>query len=64
MKSLHRSDSRGVHGSAGRYGDDSLETYVRVYSEEAFLRLFRMHGASFWQLIELLGKAGGPEYDI
>ena len=48
--------SCGVHGSAGHHGDDSLEAYIRVYSEEAFLRLFRMHRASFWQLKELLTR--------
>ena len=60
MKSLHLSDT--YHGSAGRHGDDSLEAYIRVYPEEAFLRLFRMHRASFWQLVELLANAGGLEY--
>ena len=54
--------SRGVHGSAGRHADDSLEAYIRGYPEDAFCWLFRMQRSSCWPLVELLSNAGGPEY--
>ena len=40
--------SRG--NGAGRHGDDSLEAYIHQYPDPAFLTLFRMHRASFWQV--------------
>ena len=53
--------SRGK--SAGRHGNhDSLERYIREYPESSFRSLFRMQRASFWQLVEVLTHAGGPEY--
>ena len=53
--------SRG--GSAGRHDGDSLEgTYIRVYREDAFRRLFRMQRPSFWPLVEPLTNSGGLEY--
>lgn len=32
---------------------------MNTYPETAFLALFRMHGASFWQLVKMLTEAGG-----
>ena len=52
--------SRGE--SAGRHGADSLEGYIHRYPESAFLSLFRMHRRAFWQLVDVLSKAGGPDY--
>ena len=49
--------------SASRHHDsDILEAYIREYPEAAFLALFRMYRASFWQLVEVLTKAGGETY--
>ena len=48
--------------SAGRISFDILEAYIHEYSESAFLALFHMHKASFWQLIEVLTEAGGEAY--
>ena len=48
--------------SAGRQDIDILEAYIREYPETAFLALFRMHRASFWQLVEVLTKASGEKY--
>ena len=53
--------SRG--DSAGRHGDHaSLDGYIYEYPDDAFRRLFRMNRTSFWQLVELLTKAGGADY--
>ena len=32
------------------------------YPDDAFLRLFRMHRASFWQLVELVTNVSGMDY--
>ena len=48
--------------SAGRLDIDILEACIREYPETAFLALFRMHRESFWQLVEVLTKAGGEKY--
>lgn len=53
--------SRGPHGSADRHGDNPLNTYIYEYPESAFLTLFRMHCASFWQLVELLTATARQE---
>lgn len=53
--------SRGKR--AGRHGNhDSLEGYICEYPESSFRSLFRMQRASFWQLVEILTHAEGPEY--
>ena len=48
--------------SAGLHGEDSLEAYIHHFDDSTFRSLFRMHRASFWQLVELLTKAGGTNY--
>lgn len=48
--------------SAGRYDGDSLEAYIDTYNESAFRSMFRMHRASFWQLVELLTNPSGAQY--
>ncbi|RPB25364.1 hypothetical protein L211DRAFT_836696 [Terfezia boudieri ATCC MYA-4762] len=40
--------------SAGRHDIDLLEAYIQDYPNTAFLSLFRMYRASFWQLVEIL----------
>ena len=60
MVSSHRYLSRDT--SASRHDIDILEAYIYQYPETAFLALFRMHRASFWQLVEVLTKAGGENY--
>ena len=55
---LYRGDSAGRHASHS----DSLEEYIQHYPEAAFLALFRMHRTSFWQLVDLLTRASGPDY--
>jgi len=56
----HRYLSRDV--GAGRHEIDILEAYIYQYPETAFLALFRMHRASFWQLVEILTQAGRRGY--
>lgn len=48
--------------SGGRYSDNSLEGYIHDYPEAIFLALFRMRRPTFWQLVDVLTKAGGAEY--
>ncbi|KAF8419774.1 hypothetical protein EV426DRAFT_676658 [Tirmania nivea] len=48
--------------SAGRHDIDILNTYIYEYPETAFLTLFRMHRASFWQLVKILTQAGRGGY--
>ena len=40
--------------NAGRISFDILEAYIHEYPDSAFLALFRMHKASFWQLVEVV----------
>ena len=42
---------------AGRHEIDILEAYIYQYPETAFLALFRMHRAPFWQLVKILTQA-------
>ncbi|RPB29807.1 hypothetical protein L211DRAFT_832507 [Terfezia boudieri ATCC MYA-4762] len=39
---------------AGRHDIDLLEAYIHDYPNTAFLSLFRMHRAFFWQIVEIL----------
>ncbi|RPB19968.1 hypothetical protein L211DRAFT_895539 [Terfezia boudieri ATCC MYA-4762] len=48
--------------SAGWHDIDLLEAYIQDYPNTAFLSLFRMYRASFWQLVEILTLAGGEDY--
>ena len=48
--------------SAGRLDSDVLEAYIYEYPGTTFLVLFRMHRASFWQLVTILSDAGGQDY--
>jgi len=48
--------------SAGKHDIDILEAAIREYPETAFLALFRMHRASFWQLVEMLTQASEGGY--
>ncbi|RPB21775.1 hypothetical protein L211DRAFT_417526 [Terfezia boudieri ATCC MYA-4762] len=56
----HRYLSRDT--SAGRPDIDILNAYIYEYPETAFLALFRMHRASFWQLVQILTQAGTEGY--
>ena len=38
------------------------QAYIHYYDDSTFRSLFRMHHASFWQLVELLTQAGGANY--
>jgi len=49
-------------GSAGKHDIDILEAIIHRYSETAFLALFRMHRASFWNLVDMLTQAGEGGY--
>ena len=57
---VHHYPSRG--GSTGHHGDDSLDACIHESPDTTFLTSFRMHRASFWQLVELLTNAGGEGY--
>jgi len=48
--------------SAGWHDIDILEAYNRDYPDTAFLMLFRIYRASFWQVVEILVHAGGGAY--
>ncbi|RPB18390.1 hypothetical protein L211DRAFT_854165 [Terfezia boudieri ATCC MYA-4762] len=49
-------------GAGRRHDIDLLEAYIQDYPNTAFLSLFRMHRASFWQVVEVLTLAGGEGY--
>ena len=46
----HRYRSRD--DSAGWHIGNTLEEYIYEFPEKTFLALFRMHRASFWQLVD------------
>ena len=48
--------------NAGRHASNTLEDYIHQFSEKTFLEFFRMHRASFWQLVDVLTQAGGEKY--
>jgi len=47
---------------AGRHEIDVFKAYIYQYPKTAFLGLFHMHRASFWQLVEILIQAGRKGY--
>ena len=59
---LSREATAGKVNDINRVNIDILEVYIRGYPEAAFLALFRMHKASFWQLVEVLTQAVGEKY--
>ena len=48
--------------SVEKHDINILEIYIQKYSDTTFLNLFRMHRASFWQVVEILASVSRKDY--